>query len=109
MRLNRILILVHLLLLASITIAASEPVPVNGEITRINQAEGKVTLRHGPIPNLDMDGMSGMVFPVADPAMLSGLKPGDRVVFEVDRVNGQITVIKIGKSRRLGALGRILI
>jgi len=100
MRMTRIVIFSHLLLLASMAAAAAQTTPVNGEITRINSAEGKVTLRHGPIPNLDMDGMSGMVFVLADPAQLTGLKPGDKVVFEADRVNGRITVTKIGKARK---------
>lgn len=99
MRVCRILILSHCLLLASLAAAVSQTVPVNGEITRINLAENKITLRHNPIPNLDMDSMTGMVFPVADPAMLKGLKPGDRVVFEADRINGRITVTKLSKSR----------
>jgi len=77
-----------------------KPVPVQGEVTRVNSAEGKVTLRHGPIPNLDMEGMSGMVFPLADPAQLAGLKPGDKVVFEADRVNGRITVTRIAKAAK---------
>jgi Cu/Ag efflux protein CusF len=34
----------------------AKPVPVQGEVMRVNSAEGKVTLRHGPIPNLDMKG-----------------------------------------------------
>ncbi len=36
-----------------------------------------------------------MVFRVKDPAMLKGVKVGDKVKFEADRVNGLITVIKI--------------
>lgn len=80
--------------------AEGNPVPVQGEVMRVNSAEGKVTLRHGPIPNLDMDGMSGMVFPLAIPAQLAGLKPGDKVVFEAARVNGRITVIRIAKSAK---------
>lgn len=78
--------------------AQAQTVPVNGQVVRVNLAEGKVTLNHGPITNLDMDGMSGMVFPVADPTMLTGLKPGDRVVFEADRINGRLTVVKIRKA-----------
>ena len=98
-RFIRIAMLAKVLAFA-LTPAQAQPVPVNGEIVRINAADGKVTLRHGPIPNLDMGEMSGMVFPLADPAMLAGLKPGDRVVFEAERVNGRITVTKIGKARR---------
>jgi Cu(I)/Ag(I) efflux system protein CusF len=44
-----------------------------------------------------MDSMT-MVFRVGDPAMLKPLKTGDQVVFEAERVNGQITVTKIRKK-----------
>ena len=70
----------------------------DGEVTKIDARAGKLTMRHGPIKNLDMDAMS-MVFRVQDPAMLKGLKAGDKVKFEADRVNGQITVIKLQKTK----------
>jgi Cu/Ag efflux protein CusF len=41
-----------------------------------------------------------MVFPLAHPAELAGLKPGDKVVFEADRVNGRITVTRIAKAAK---------
>ena len=44
------------------------------------------------------DGMT-MVFRVQDPAMLKQVKAGDKVKFDADRVNGQITVTKIEKSK----------
>jgi Cu/Ag efflux protein CusF len=40
-----------------------------------------------------------MAFRAADPAMLKAVKPGDRVRFVPDRVNGQFTVTKIEKAR----------
>jgi Cu/Ag efflux protein CusF len=40
-----------------------------------------------------------MVFRVQDPAMLKQVKVGDKVQFEADRLNGQITVTKIQKAR----------
>ncbi len=70
---------------------------VKGEVVKVDKAAGKVTLKHGPIKKLDMDGMT-MVFRVADPAMLDKMKAGDRIEFEADRVNGAITVTKIGKA-----------
>jgi Cu/Ag efflux protein CusF len=70
---------------------------VRGEVVKIDKAAGKVTLKHGPIKKLDMDSMT-MVFRVADPAMLDRMKPGDRIEFDADRVNGAITVTKIGKG-----------
>lgn len=71
---------------------------VNGTVTKIDEAQGKVTLNHGAIKNLDMDAMT-MVFRVKDGAMLKGIKTGDKVKFEADRVNGAITVIKIEKTK----------
>ena len=77
---------------------ANAQTPADGEVTKIDATAGKITMRHGPIKNLDMDAMN-MVFRVQDPAMLKGLKVGDKVKFEADRVNGQITVIKLQKTK----------
>lgn len=71
---------------------------VDGQVQKIDAAQGKVTLRHAPIKKLDMDAMT-MVFRVQDPAQLQGLKAGDKVKFEADRVNGQITIIRIEKAK----------
>jgi Cu/Ag efflux protein CusF len=71
---------------------------VKGEVVKVDKAAGKVTLKHGPIKNLDMEGMT-MVFRVAEPAMLDKMKAGDRIEFEADRVNGAITLTRIGKGR----------
>lgn len=84
------------LVLAS-SVALAQAVPSNGEVTKIDPAQGKITLRHGPIKNLDMEAMT-MVFRAGDPAMLSSVKPGDRVIFEAERVNGQITITKIRRA-----------
>lgn len=78
--------------------ANAQSAMVDGRVTRIDQAAGKITLRHGPIKNLDMEAMS-MVFRVQDPAMLKGVKVGDKVRFEADRVNGQITITKMQRAK----------
>lgn len=81
----------------SASLAFAQAVPANGEVTKIDPAQGKITLKHGPIKNLDMDSMT-MVFRAGDPDMLKALKPGDRVIFEAERVNGQITITKMRKA-----------
>lgn len=79
--------------------AAAQALPsADGQVTKIDEAQGKITLKHGPIKNLDMDSMT-MVFRVKDPAMLKAVKVGDNVKFEADRVNGAITVVKIEKKK----------
>jgi len=55
---------------------------VKGEVRKIDEAAGKITLKHGPIKNLDMeDDTMTMVFRVQDPAMLKQVKVGDKVQF----------------------------
>ena len=66
----------------------------DGEVRKVDKEQGKLTLKHGPIANLDMPGMT-MVFKVADPKMLDAVKEGDKVKFAADRVNGAITVTAI--------------
>jgi Cu(I)/Ag(I) efflux system protein CusF len=87
-------------LLLSASAAFSQPPTVNGEVKKIDEAAGKITLKHGPIKNLDMeDDSMTMVFRIQDSAMLKSLKVGDKVKFDADRVNGQITVTAIQKSK----------
>ncbi|WP_262032430.1 copper-binding protein [Microvirga sp. Mcv34] len=75
------------------------PLPlVSGTVEKVDTAQSKLTIDHGPIPNLNMDGMT-MVFRAQDPAMLKSVKQGDKVQFSADRVNGQLTVTKIQKAR----------
>ena len=71
---------------------------VNGQVTKIDEAAGKITLKHGPLKKFDMEDGMTMVFRVQDPAMLKVVKVGDKVKFEPDRVNGQFTVMKLEKS-----------
>jgi Cu/Ag efflux protein CusF len=72
---------------------------VNGQVTKIDEAAAKITLKHGPIKKLDMNEAMTMVFRVQDPAMLKQVKVGDKVKFDADRINGQFTVTKIEKSK----------
>ena len=80
-------------------LAAAQPATIDGQVTKIDESAGKITLKHGPIKKLDMEDGMTMVFRVQDPAMLKQVKVGDKVKFDADRVNGQITVTKIEKSK----------
>jgi Cu(I)/Ag(I) efflux system protein CusF len=79
-------------------IVATAASAADGTVKKVDESAGKITLDHGPIKNLGMDEPMSMVFKAADPAMLKGVKPGDKVTFEADRVNGQITLTKIQKK-----------
>lgn len=90
--------------LLAATLAASERTvfaqsnEIRGEIKKVDKAQGKVTVKHGPIKNLDMDEMT-MVFRVKEPKMMDTISPGDKVLFEADRLNGQLTITKIKKAK----------
>ena len=79
--------------------AAGAALPmVKGEVLKIDESAGKIQLKHEAIPNLAMDAMS-MVYNASDPAMLKTVKVGDKVNFQADKVNGQLTVMKIEKGK----------
>ncbi|MBM1171562.1 copper-binding protein [Microvirga arabica] len=78
--------------------AVSQLPTVSGTVEKVDTAQGKITIDHGAIPNLNMDAMT-MVFRAQDPAVLKGVKAGDRIQFQADRVNGQISVVNIRKAR----------
>ena len=65
-----------------------------GEIRKVDLDNKKITIKHGAIKNLDMPGMT-MVFQVKDPAMVDRVKPGDKVRFTAEKLNGAIVVTDI--------------
>ena len=71
---------------------------VEGEVRKVDKAAGKLTLKHGPIANLEMPPMT-MVFRVKDPAMLEKVKEGDAVRFKADKVDGNFTVTEIQAAK----------
>jgi len=66
----------------------------DGEVRKVDKDQGKLTLKHGPIANLDMPGMT-MVFKVADRKLLDAVKTGDKVKFTAENLNGALTVTVI--------------
>lgn len=68
-----------------------------GEVRKIDKPQGRITLKHGEIKNLDMPPMT-MVFRVRDPAMLEQVAVGDKVRFDAEKVGGQYTVTAIRKA-----------
>ena len=66
----------------------------DGEVRKVDKGAGKVTIRHGEIRNLEMPAMT-MGFTANDPALLDGLKEGDRIRFTADKVNGVYTLTTV--------------
>ncbi len=74
------------------------PAMTDGEIRKIDKENGKVTIKHAEIKNLDMPPMS-MVFNVKDKAMLDKVQVGEKIQFVVIMDAGKMVVtdIKSGK------------
>ncbi len=99
---NRIIRSVTMTILAAgflATTAIAQEATINGEVKKIDESAGKVTLKHGPAKSLGMDEGMTMVYRVKDPAMLKQVKVGDKVQFEAEKADGGITVTKIQKSK----------
>lgn len=78
---------------AATTVAAAEGT-TEAEVRKVDKAAKKITLKHGPIKNLDMPGMT-MVFQVQDAALLDKVQAGDQVRFTADKINGAYVVLSI--------------
>lgn len=70
----------------------------DGEVRKIDKSAGKITIKHGPLPRLDMTPMT-MVFRVSDPKMLDQVQVGDKIKFDADKVNGALTVVKMEAAK----------
>lgn len=77
--------------------AAAQALPSEGEVRKVDRESRKLTLRHGPLANLDMPAMT-MVFAVSDPGFLDGLNVGDKVRFAADRKDGKLVVKAIERA-----------
>ena len=67
-------------------------------VKKVDPSTAKVTLDHERIPNMDMDAMI-MAYKVQAPALLNGLKPGDKIRFSAEEVNGQTLITRIQPAR----------
>jgi Cu(I)/Ag(I) efflux system periplasmic protein CusF len=79
---------------AGMKLAQATSALADGEVRRIDKDAQKMTIKHGPIPSLDMPPMT-MVYRVKDPAMLDKVKAGDKIRFSADKIGGAYTVTAI--------------
>ncbi|MCW5613381.1 MAG: copper-binding protein [Rubrivivax sp.] len=79
------------------TVARAQTPTAAGEVTKLDKAGGRITLKHGEIKSLDMPPMT-MVFRVRDARLLDGVAVGDRVRFTAEKIDGNYTVTSIAKA-----------
>ncbi|MDP1840345.1 MAG: copper-binding protein [Reyranella sp.] len=75
----------------SVQPVASTPL-ASGRVVAVDHATGKITLAYAAIPQLLLEGGTRN-FAVQDAAALTGLTPGDKVRFEIER-EGRSFIVK---------------
>ena len=71
---------------------------VEGEVRKVDRDAKKITIKHGPMPSLDMPAHT-MVFQVKDPEMLDRLKAGDKVKFAAEKIGGAFRITQIDAAK----------
>jgi Cu(I)/Ag(I) efflux system protein CusF len=69
-----------------------------GEVRKVDKPAKKLTIRHGPIQNLDMPPMT-MVFQVTDTALLDKVKAGDKIRFSAEKQGGAYVVTHVEQAQ----------
>jgi Cu(I)/Ag(I) efflux system periplasmic protein CusF len=72
---------------ASTSATAAAKDMTEAEVRKVDKDAKKVTLKHGPIKNLDMPGMT-MVFQVRDAALFDKLVVGEKIMFTAEQLQG---------------------
>ena len=86
-------------LCAASQVAVAQSDLIDGQVTKVDQSAGKITIKHGPVKKLGMENGMTMVYKAQDPAMLKAVKAGNKIKFDAEQVNGQYTVTKIEKAK----------
>jgi Cu(I)/Ag(I) efflux system periplasmic protein CusF len=85
---------------SSTTATAASPMikdMAEAEVRKVDKEAKKVTLKHGPIKNLDMPGMT-MVFQVRDEKLFDKLVSGEKIKFTAEQLQGAFVVTGVEKA-----------
>lgn len=83
--------------LAPVAPANAQTTETVGKLMKIEREDRQIILVHEPIQNLNIGGRT-TAFRIANFEILNGVQLGDFVKFEADRIDGNLTVIKIEKT-----------
>jgi Cu/Ag efflux protein CusF len=79
--------------------AVAQDATIIGEVKKIDEGSGSITLKHGPAPSLGFKEDMTLIYDVRDRAMLKQVKVGDIVKFEAESGDSGFTITRIQKSR----------
>lgn len=77
---------------------AQKTYTAKSEVISMDAAAGKLKLKHEAVSELKWPGMT-MDFPVADKALLNGVKAGDKVEFRFELVGGMARITEIKRLK----------
>jgi Cu/Ag efflux protein CusF len=91
---------VGLLLMAVLEVGAvAQDATITGEVKKIDEGSGSITLKQGPAPSLGFKEDMTLIYSVKDRAMLKQVKVGDAVKFEAESGDSGFTITRIQKGR----------
>jgi Cu/Ag efflux protein CusF len=76
---------------------SAAPEWVQAEVTKLDLARKRVTLKHAPIASIKMDAMT-MPFKLKDAALFEGYKVGDKLQIVVKNDDGDLFVTQVRKQ-----------
>ena len=79
--------------------AVAQDATIIGEVKKIDESSGSITLKQGPAPSLGFKEDMTLVYDVRDRAMLKQVKVGDTVRFEAESGDSGFTITKIQKGK----------
>jgi len=83
---------------AAAAAAGQETTMSEGEVKKVDKDTGRLTIKHGPLENLGMPGMT-MVFGVKDASTLDALKTGDKIKFVAEKLEGRFVVTQLAVQK----------
>ena len=79
--------------------AVAQDATIIGEVKKIDEGSGSITLKQGPAPSLGFKEDMTLIYDVRDRAMLKQVKVGDTVKFEAESGDSGFTITRIQKAR----------
>ena len=79
--------------------AAAQDATINGEVKKIDEGSGSITLKQGPAPSLGFKEDMTLIYSVRDRAILKQVKVGDAVRFEAESGDSGFMITRMQKDR----------
>jgi Cu/Ag efflux protein CusF len=95
MKIAKILLATAIVIISSGALAQQA---LTGSITKVDEANGKITIQQTQSGTVGTTGSAAEDFKVQDGLLFNALQPGDKVVFTATEVGGVKTITKLEKQ-----------